>query len=65
MKLELEGASAAITSVDAQASHCQGVVVFVTGQLQRRVCTLACCQMSCFLHNARCALLWLSPPFCA
>ena len=37
MKLELEGASAAITSVDAQASHCQGVVVFVTGQLQRRV----------------------------
>ena len=39
MKLELEGASAAITSVDAQPSHCQGVVVFVTGQLQRRVRT--------------------------
>ena len=37
MTLELEGASAAITSVDAQPSHCQGVVVFVTGELQGRV----------------------------
>jgi hypothetical protein len=37
MSLELEGATAAITSVDAQPSHCQGVVVFVTGELQGRV----------------------------
>ena len=37
MSLGLEEAEASLETVDAQESHCGGVVVFVTGTLHRKV----------------------------